>query len=203
MVVPRRKGRPVTLQGLTGTGSSADPMRMYLREIGQVRAAHRSRGGRARQAHRGRHQGRDRARRPRRVGRGARGHRTPPARPHPQGRRACQGRADAGQPAPRRVDREAVHGSRDAHPRPHPGGQPRPHACGRQVRLHEGLQVLDVRHVVDPPGHHPCHRRPGPHHPHPRPHGRVDAQGAPPAAPAHPGARARAHHRGAGRQGLA
>jgi RNA polymerase primary sigma factor len=32
----RRKGRPITLQGITGTGGSADPMRMYLREIGQV-----------------------------------------------------------------------------------------------------------------------------------------------------------------------
>jgi RNA polymerase primary sigma factor len=32
----RRKGRPITLPGMTGTGGSADPMRMYLREIGQV-----------------------------------------------------------------------------------------------------------------------------------------------------------------------
>ena len=31
----RRKGRPITLPGMGGTGS-ADPMRMYLREIGQV-----------------------------------------------------------------------------------------------------------------------------------------------------------------------
>ena len=62
--------------------------------------------------------------------------------------------------------------------RPHPRGQPRADPCGREVRLHEGLQVLDVRHVVDPPGDHPRHRRPGPHHPHPGAHGRDDEQGA-------------------------
>jgi RNA polymerase primary sigma factor len=32
----RRKGRALALTGMTATGSSADPMRMYLREIGQV-----------------------------------------------------------------------------------------------------------------------------------------------------------------------
>ena len=62
--------------------------------------------------------------------------------------------------------------------RPHPGGQPRPDPCGREVRLHEGLQVLDLRDVVDPPGDHPRDRRPGPHHPHPGAHGRDDEQGA-------------------------
>ena len=41
-----------------------------------------------------------------------------------------------------------------------------------------GLQVLDLRHLVDPPGHHPGHRRPGPHHPHPRPHDRRAEQAA-------------------------
>ena len=46
-------------------------------------------------------------------------------------------------------------------------------AGGRQVRPHQGLQVLDVRDVVDPPGDHPGDRRPGPHHPHPGAHGRV------------------------------
>ncbi len=37
----------------------------------------------------------------------------------------------------------------------------------RSSTTHKGLQVLDVRDVVDPPGHHPRHGRPGPHHPHP------------------------------------
>ena len=36
---------------------------------------------------------------------------------------------------------------------------------------HQGLQILHLRHLVDPSGHHPCHRRSGPHHPDPRPHG--------------------------------
>ena len=43
--------------------------------------------------------------------------------------------------------------------RPHPGGQPRPDARGREVRLAQGLQVLHLRDVVDPPGHHPRHRQ--------------------------------------------
>ena len=120
--------------------------------------------------------------------------------PRAQGR-GRQGRADPGQPAPRRVDRQALRRSGHADPRPHPGGQPRADAGGREVRLHQGLQVLDLRHVVDPPGHHPGHRRPGPHHPHPGAHGRVDQQGPPGAAPDGAGARAGAHRRGAGRQG--
>ena len=94
----------------------------------------------------------------------------PPRRGRPRG-------AHRGQPAPRRVDRQALRRPGHALPRPDPGGEPRPDAGGREVRLHEGLQVLHLRHVVDPPGHHPRHRRPGPHHPHPRAHGRVDQQG--------------------------
>ena len=31
-----------------------------------------------------------------------------------------------------------------------------------------GLQVQHLRHLVDPPGDHAGHRRPGPDHPHPR-----------------------------------
>ena len=36
-------------------------------------------------------------------------------------------------------------------PRSDPGGQPGPHAGGGEVRLHQGLQVLDLCHLVDPP----------------------------------------------------
>ena len=79
--------------------------------------------------------------------------------------------------------------------RPRAGGQPRAHPRGREVRLHEGLQVLHVRDVVDPPGDHPCDRRPGAHHPHPGAHGRDDEQGAARAAPDAAGARARADRR--------
>ena len=81
-------------------------------------------------------------------------------------------------------------------PRPDPGGQPRPHPGRREVRLQQGLQVLHLRHLVDPPGHHPGHRRPGPHHPHPGAHGRDDQQADPHPAPAPPGPGPRAHPRG-------
>ena len=104
--------------------------------------------------------------------------------------------ADVGQPAARRVDRQEVHRPRDVVPGPHPGGQHRPHPGGREVRLREGLQVLHVRHVVDPAGDHPRHRRPGPHDPHPRPHGRDDQPADPRLAPAPPGAGPRADGRG-------
>jgi hypothetical protein len=39
----------------------------------------------------------------------------------------------------------------------------------REVRLPEGLQVLDLRDLVDPSGHHPLDSRPVPHDPPPRP----------------------------------
>ena len=93
-------------------------------------------------------------------------------------RRAGQAAAHRGEPAPRGVDREALRRSGHGAARPDPGGQPRADPCGREVRLHEGLQVLDVRDVVDPPGDHPRDRRPGAHDPHPGAHGRDDEQGA-------------------------
>ena len=86
-----------------------------------------------------------------------------------------------GQPAPRDLDRQEVHQPRPAVPRPDPGRQHRPDEGGRQVRVPPRLQVLDLRHVVDPPGDHPLDRRPGAHHPHPGAHDRDDQQ-----AGAHP-----------------
>ena len=59
-------------------------------------------------------------------------------------------------------------------PRPDPGRQHRPDAGGRQVRVPPRLQVQHLRHVVDSPGDHPGHRRPGPDDPHPGPHDRDD-----------------------------
>ena len=56
--------------------------------------------------------------------------------------------------------------------RPDPGGQPRPHPRRREVRLAQGLQVLDLCDVVDSPGHHARARQPRPHHPAPGAHGR-------------------------------
>ena len=60
----------------------------------------------------------------------------------------------------------------------------------------KGYKFSHVRHVVDPPGHHARHRRPGAHHPHPGAHGRDDQQARPRAAPAAAGPRPRAHARG-------
>ena len=104
--------------------------------------------------------------------------------------------AHRGQPAPRGVDRQALRRPGHGAARPRAGGQPRPHPRGREVRLHEGLQVLHLRDVVDPPGDHPRDRRPGPHDPHPGAHGRDDEQGAAGAAPDAAGARPRADRRG-------
>ena len=53
-----------------------------------------------------------------------------------------------------------------------------------------GLQVLDLRHVVDPPGREPRHRRQGPHHPPARPRRRAGRPGAAHRHPPHRGARA-------------
>ncbi len=104
--------------------------------------------------------------------------------------------ADVGEPAARRLDREEVHRSWHVVPGPHPGRQHRPDPGGREVRLREGLQVLDVRDVVDPPGDHPRHRGPGAHDPHPGPHGGDHQPADPRLAPAAPGARPRADGRG-------
>jgi RNA polymerase primary sigma factor len=61
-------------------------------------------------------------------------------------------------------------------PRPDPGGEHRPHEGRRQVRVSARLQVLDLRHLVDSPGHHPRHRRPGADDPNPRAHDRDHQQ---------------------------
>ena len=63
-------------------------------------------------------------------------------------------------------------------PRPYPGRQYRTDARGRQVRVPARLQVLDLRHVVDPAIDVAGDRRPGPYHPHPGPHGRDHQQAA-------------------------
>ena len=63
-----------------------------------------------------------------------------------------QGADDQLEPAPRRLDREALPGPRAVAARPDPGGDHRADPRGREVRLAPRLQVLDVRDVVDPPG---------------------------------------------------
>ena len=86
-----------------------------------------------------------------------------------QRRRGGEAGADPGQPPARGVDRQAVRRPGNAAARPHPGGEP---GLMRAVEKYwtKG-SVLDLRHLVDPPGHHPGHRRSGPDDPDPRPHG--------------------------------
>ena len=116
---------------------------------------------------------------------------------HDRGHRPRRARAaDLGQPPAGRLDRQEVHRPRHVVPGPDPGGQHRADPGGREVRLREGLQVLDLRHVVDPAGHHPGHRRPGADDPHPGPHGRDDQPAHPRVARPAPGARPRADGRG-------
>ena len=88
-----------------------------------------------------------------------------------------------GQSPPRHLDRQEIHQSRAAVPRPHPGRQHRPDEGGRQVRVPPRLQVLDLCDLVDPPGDHPLDRRSGAHHPHPGAHDRDDQQAGPHLAP--------------------
>ena len=93
------------------------------------------------------------------------------------------------QPAAGRVDRPQVRPRPDADARPDPGGQHRPDPGGREVRLRQGLQVLDVRHLVGASGDHPRHRAAGPR----RPAARARRRGAQPGrrCPPHAGAPAR------------
>ena len=112
-------------------------------------------------------------------------------------RQGRQGAPAGGQPPARRLRGQALHRPRHDVPGPDPGGQRRPDPRRREVRLHQGLQVLDLRHLVDPAGDHPGDGRLRAHHPAARPPGRAGQQGGP-HPPAHaPGAGARAHRRGA------
>ncbi len=112
------------------------------------------------------------------------------------GRRRCrvrQARTHRGQPAPRGFDRQEVHQSRTPVPRPHSGRQHRPDEGGGQVRIPPRLQVLDLRDVVDPSGHHSRHRRPGAHHPYSGAHDRDHQQAHPHLASVGAGTRSRAY----------
>ena len=104
-------------------------------------------------------------------------------------RQAGDGR---GEPPPRRLDREALPQPGPAVPRSDPGGDDRARAGGREVRLPQGLQVLDVRDVVDPPGGRPRARRQGADDPHAGPRGREAEQDRPLRAQAARRARPRA-----------
>ena len=96
----------------------------------------------------------------------------------------------------RDLDRQAVSQPRPDLPRSHPGRQLWADAGRRQVRTRPRVQVLDLRHLVDPAGHHPGDRRPEPHDPRAGAHGRRDDADAESAAAAAPGIRPRGHGRG-------
>ena len=80
------------------------------------------------------------------------------------------------EPAPRRLAGEEVPGPRARAARPDPGGHPRPDPRRREVRLAQGLQVLDLRDLLDPPGDPARPRQPGPHDPDPGSHRPARAQ---------------------------
>ena len=78
------------------------------------------------------------------------------------------------EPAPCRVDCQEVRwAQQELHEpaRPDSGGQPRSDEGSGEVRLHQGLQVLHLRDMVDSAGYHPLDCRSGAYHPHPRAHG--------------------------------
>src|SRR6266536_1480178 len=77
---------------------------------------------------------------------------------------------DRVEPAVGRVDRSALLGHWASPWRPGSGGQSGAVARGREVRLAQGLHVLDLRALVAPPGDRPWRRRPR-------------CQGHPPAGP--------------------
>ena len=58
-------------------------------------------------------------------------------------------------------------------------GHARPDPRRREVRLAPRLQVLDLRHLVDPPGGRARARRQGAHDPHAGPHRRAHAEDEP------------------------
>ena len=94
-------------------------------------------------------------------------------------RRAREAADDPVQPAARRLDREELPQPGPAVPRPDPGRHARPDPRRREVRLAPRLQVLDLRHLVDPPGGRAGARRQGPDDPDARPHRRADAEDEP------------------------
>ena len=112
--------------------------------------------------------------RPRRAAHGGAGGRAREA--HRARRPSREAGDDRGEPAPRRLDREALPQPGPALPRSDPGGHDRPRPRRREVRLPQGLQVLDVRDVVDPPGGRARARRQGADDSHARPRRREAQQ---------------------------
>ena len=122
-----------------------------------------------------------------------------------------QGADDQLEPAPGHLDREALPGPWALAARSRPGGDHRAHPRCREVRLAQGLQVLDLRDVVDPPGRAARRRQQVARDPRAGAHRRARAahvaRGARPRAQARPhadrrrGRRGGADHRRPGRGG--
>ena len=90
--------------------------------------------------------------------------------------RARQEGLGGGQPAPGGFGGQEVREPRTSPAGPDPGGQYRPDARRRQVRIPPRLQVFDLRHVVDPAGHYARDCGPVADHPHSGAHEREHEQ---------------------------
>ena len=112
-----------------------------------------------------------------------------------------EGADDQLEPAARRLDREALPGPRPHAPRPDPGGHHRPDPRRREVRLAQGLQVLDLRDLVDPPGRAARRRQQVARDPRARAHRRARAAHLACRARPRAAARPHAHRRGGRRRG--
>src|SRR5215211_800579 len=99
---------------------------------------------------------------------------------------------DRVEPAPGRLDRQKVPPPGPPVPRSDPGGNARTDSRGREVRLAPGVQVLDLRDLVDQPGGGARARGQGADDPDAGAHRRADAEAEPRRADALDGARARA-----------
>ena len=158
----RRNAPPTAVSPRELASYTTDALQLFLNEAGRHRLLTPAGGGRARQA--------DRARRPR-----------------------GQGADDQREPAARRLDRPQVPERRAAQPaRPDPGGHVRADPRGREVRLAQGLPLLDLRHAVDPAGDRPRARRTRAHDPGARSTSpSASARSPPPSASWPPGSAAR------------
>ena len=96
---------------------------------------------------------------------------------HRARRHGREGADDQLQPPPRRLDREALPDAGHHARRPRPGGRDRPDPRDREVRLAQGLQVLDVRDLVDSPGRAARRRQQVAHDPDPGARRRARAEG--------------------------
>ena len=90
---------------------------------------------------------------------------------------AAKERMITSQPAAGRLDRPPLPDAGDHPRRPDPGGRDRPDPRDREVRLAQGLQVLDLRDLVDPPGGAARRRQQGAHDPDPGARRRARAEG--------------------------